>query len=75
MLAAFIHASANVSLFTAPALLFADVLWEFDLPLCGASMAVPFSVSMEVFVIAGGAVVPFNVSTGALLARAHHGAM
>ncbi len=59
----------------APSLLFVDLVWEFELPVCGASIALPFSLSAQAFVIVGDAVVPFNVSTGALLARSHHAAM
>jgi hypothetical protein len=59
----------------APALLFVDVQFEFELPLCGASIALPFALSMEAFAIVGDMMVPFNVSSGALFARAHHAAM
>ena len=74
----YLHAflrSSQVTCLAAPALLFVDVQWEFELPLCGAAIALPFALSLSAFAVSGDITAPFNASTPTLLARAHHAAM
>ena len=68
-------AFATVTRRAAPALFFAHVQWEFEVPLCGATIALPFTLSMAAFAVVGNVFVPFNITTRTLLARAHHAAM
>jgi hypothetical protein len=56
-------------------LFFVEVQWEFELPVCGESLHLPFTLSVDAFAVIGDAKVPFNVSTPTLLTRAHHAAV
>jgi hypothetical protein len=59
----------------APSLLSVDIQWEFELPLCGAAIALHFALSVSAFAVSGDVLAPVNASTPTLLARAHHAAM
>jgi hypothetical protein len=52
-----------------------DVQWEFELPVCGGSLDLQFALSVHAFAVIADAVLPFNRSTGKLMARANHAAM
>jgi len=59
----------------APDWFFVDVQWEFELPVCGGSLDLQFALSVHAFAVIADAVLPFNRSTGKLMARANHAAM
>jgi hypothetical protein len=62
-------------MFLAPDWFFVDVQWEFELPVCGGSLDLQFALSVHAFAVIADAVLPFNLSTGKLMARANHAAM